>query len=73
MKSAKETFQNIKTCKNGNLLLQTLIQMLVGVRSMNTEEDTSPPPHRGGEIVRGLPCVKRLQQGTKNKVFITVH
>lgn len=40
----------------------TLIQMLVGVRSMNTEEDTSPPPHRGGEIVRGLPCVKRLQQ-----------
>jgi len=25
-------------------------------------EDSSPPPHRGGEIVRGLPCVKRLQQ-----------
>ena len=22
----------------------------------------SPPPHRGGEIVRGLPCVKRLNQ-----------
>jgi len=22
----------------------------------------NPPPHRGGEIVRGLPCVKRLQQ-----------
>lgn len=28
----------------------------------------SPPPHRGGEIVRGLPCVKRLQQGNINKV-----
>ena len=28
----------------------------------------NPPPHRGGEIVRGLPCVKRLQQGKINKV-----
>ena len=33
-------------------------------------EDSSPPPHRGGEIVRGLPCVKRLQQGKINKVCI---
>ena len=25
-----------------------------------------PAPHRGGEIVRGLPCVKKLNQGGVN-------
>ena len=29
----------------------------------------SPPPHRGGEIVRGLPCVKKLNQGGVNISF----
>ena len=32
-------------------------------------EDSTPPPHRGGEIVRGLPCIKRLNQGGINKVL----
>ena len=40
--------------------------MMLGAEAR--DEDSSPPPHRGGEIVRGLPCVKRLQQGKINKV-----
>jgi len=35
---------------------------------LGASEDSNPPPHRGGEIVRGLPCVKRLQQGKINKL-----
>ena len=42
--------------------------MMLGAEAR--DEDSSPPPHRGGEIVRGLPCVKRLQQGKINKVCI---
>jgi len=69
LKSMLESVSKVNHFNNRQtILIMTLIQMLVGVRSMNTEEDTSPPPHRGGEIVRGLPCVKRLQQGTKNKL-----
>jgi len=40
--------------------------MMLGAEAR--DEDSSPPPHRGGEIVRGLPCVKRLQQGKINKL-----
>jgi len=28
----------------------------------SVSDDVTPPPHRGGEIVRGLPCIKRLNQ-----------
>jgi len=35
---------------------------------LSMKKDDDPAPHRGGEIVRGLPCIKRLQQGTKHKL-----
>jgi len=40
--------------------------LLLGVEAMKNGDN--PPPHRGGEILRGLPCVKRLQQGKINKL-----
>merc|ERR1712223_270568 len=34
-----------------------------GLTLVSCMKKDSPPPHRGGEIVRGLPCVKKLNQG----------
>jgi len=40
-----------------------LVLVLANLQLVSAMKKDSPPPHRGGEIVRGLPCVKKLNQG----------
>ena len=42
------------------------LQVLANLQLVSAMKEDSPPPHRGGEIVRGLPCVKKLNQGGVN-------
>ena len=42
-----------------------------GLTPVSCMKKDSPPPHRGGEIVRGLPCVKKLNQGGVKLAFLT--
>merc|ERR1711990_77077 len=39
-----------------------LVLVLAHLQLVSAMKKDSPPPHRGGEIVRGLPCVKKLNQ-----------
>jgi len=39
-----------------------LVLVLANLQVGAAMKKDSPPPHRGGEIVRGLPCVKKLNQ-----------
>merc|ERR1711990_822650 len=39
-----------------------LVLVLANLQLGAAMKKESPPPHRGGEIVRGLPCVKKLNQ-----------
>merc|ERR1711881_649963 len=43
-----------------------LVLVLAHLQLVSAMKKDSPPPHRGGEIVRGLPCVKKLNQGGVN-------
>merc|ERR1712038_332287 len=39
-----------------------LVLVLAHLQLLTCMKKDSPPPHRGGEIVRGLPCIKKLNQ-----------
>merc|ERR1712165_688989 len=46
-----------------SLRAAVLVLVLANLQLVSAMKKDSPPPHRGGEIVRGLPCVKKLNQG----------
>merc|ERR1712165_588731 len=45
-----------------SLRAAVLVLVLANLQLVSAMKKDSPPPHRGGEIVRGLPCVKKLNQ-----------
>jgi len=49
-----------------SLRAAVLVLVLANLELAGAMKKDSPPPHRGGEIVRGLPCVKKLNQGGVN-------
>merc|ERR1711936_722578 len=45
-----------------SLRATVLVLVLANLQLVSAMKKDSPPPHRGGEIVRGLPCIKKLNQ-----------
>ena len=50
--------------------LWCVLQVTSQLSLLSCMKKDSPPPHRGGEIVRGLPCIKKLNQGGVKLGFV---